>query len=110
MRTCTFDSSIIIAHRVRELPNDFVLSSVVIGELTAGAPDDSTRKVYEAMRSEFHKDNALGGRCFTLRSGDMSERVPSIGGEANQVIWAGPLRPVRFLLPRADPRERARGY
>jgi len=59
MTTYTFDSSVIIAHRVRELPKNFVLSAVVIGELTAGSPDDSARKVYEAMRSEFHKDNAL---------------------------------------------------
>lgn len=59
MPTLTFDSSVIIAHRVQELPKDFVLSAVVIGELTAGARDDSTRKLYEAMRSEFNKDNAL---------------------------------------------------
>ena len=59
MPTYTFDSSVIIAQRVRELPKDFVLSAVVIGELMASAPDDSARKVYEAMRSEFHKDNAL---------------------------------------------------
>lgn len=55
----TFDSSVIIAYRVRELPKNFVLSAVVIAELTAGAPDDSTRKVYEAMRLEFHEGNAL---------------------------------------------------
>src|SRR5437667_12583880 len=59
MPTYTFDSSVIIAHRVRELPKDFVLSAVVIGELMAGAPDDSARKVYEAVRSECHRDNAL---------------------------------------------------
>src|ERR1043166_5519187 len=55
----TFDSSVIIAYRVRELPKDFVLSAVVIAELTAGAADDSIRKVYEAMRRIFQKDNAL---------------------------------------------------
>ena len=32
---------------------------MVIAELTAGAPDDSTRKVYEAMRLEFYKADAL---------------------------------------------------
>lgn len=55
----TFDSSVIIAYRVRELPRDFALSAVVIAELTAGAADDSTRKVYEAMRRIFQKENAL---------------------------------------------------
>ena len=55
----TFDSSVIIAYRVRELPKDFVLSAVVIAELTAGAADDSTRNVYEAMRRIFQQDNAL---------------------------------------------------
>jgi len=55
----TFDSSIIIAYRVRELPREFVLSAVVIAELTAGAADDSIRKVYEAMRRIFQKENAL---------------------------------------------------
>src|SRR5690242_3110128 len=55
----TFDSSVIIAYRVRELPRDFVLSAVVIAELTAGAADDSIRKVYEAMRRIFQKENAL---------------------------------------------------
>ena len=55
----TFDSSVIIAYRVRELPKDFVLSAIVIAELTAGAADDSIRKVYEAMRRIFQKENAL---------------------------------------------------
>jgi predicted nucleic acid-binding protein len=55
----TFDSSVIIAYRVRELPKDFALSAVVIAELTAGAADDSIRKVYEDMRRTFQKENAL---------------------------------------------------
>jgi hypothetical protein len=59
MPTYTFDSSVIIAYRVRELPKNFVLSAVVIAELTAGAADDSIRKVYEAMRLEFHQGNAI---------------------------------------------------
>jgi len=40
MATHTFDSSVIIAYKVRELPKDFVLSAVVVAELTAGAPDN----------------------------------------------------------------------
>jgi len=55
----TFDSSVIIAYQIRELPPSFLLSAGVIAELTAGAADDSTRKVYEAMRLIFYKDNAL---------------------------------------------------
>jgi predicted nucleic acid-binding protein len=59
MSTYTFDSSVIIAHRVRELPKNFVLSAVVIAELTAGAPDNSTRKDYEALRRDYIKYGAL---------------------------------------------------
>jgi predicted nucleic acid-binding protein len=55
----TFDTSVIIAYKVTELPQNFVLSAVVIAELTASASDDSTRKVYEAMRRELQKDYAL---------------------------------------------------
>ncbi len=55
----TFDTSLIIAHRVRELPQNFLLSAVVIAELTAGASDDSTRKVFEAMRRDYDKLDAL---------------------------------------------------
>jgi predicted nucleic acid-binding protein len=59
MPTYTFDTSVIIAYRIRELPSNFILSAVVIAELTAGAADETTRKVYEAMRNEFYKGNAL---------------------------------------------------
>jgi hypothetical protein len=61
MRAYTFDTSVIIAYKVRDLPADFVLSAVVIAELTAGAADDTTRKVYEAMRREFRQ---MGGDIF----------------------------------------------
>ena len=55
----TFDTSVIIAYKVRELPRNFVLSAVVMAELTAGAPDDSTRKVFEAMRRGAGQYDAL---------------------------------------------------
>jgi hypothetical protein len=45
----TFDTSVVIAYKIRELPNNFLLSAAVIAELTAGAADDSSRKVFEAM-------------------------------------------------------------
>jgi len=59
MPVYTFDTSVIIAYRVRELPQDFLLSAVVVAELTAGTPDDSTRKVFEAMRRDYDKLDAL---------------------------------------------------
>ena len=59
MPTYTFDTSVIIAYKVKELPPSFLLSAVVIAELTASAIDESRRKVYEALRREFAKDDAL---------------------------------------------------
>ena len=55
----TFDTSVIIAYKARELPISFVLSAVGIAELTAGATDESTRKDYEAMRRDYDKYGAL---------------------------------------------------
>lgn len=55
----TFDTSVVIAYRVRDLPAKFLLSAVVIAELTAGASDDSTRKDYEAMRRHYERLSAM---------------------------------------------------
>jgi len=55
----SFDTSVVIAYRVRELPARFLLSAVVLAELTAAAPDDSTRKDYAAMRRRYGKLGAL---------------------------------------------------
>jgi predicted nucleic acid-binding protein len=55
----TFDTSVIIAYKVDELPTNFLLSAVVIAELTASAKDDSSRKVFEALRLNYEKDGAL---------------------------------------------------
>jgi len=55
----TFDTSVVIAYKVRELPANFLLSAVVIAELTAGATDESTRKDYEAIRRDYAKLGAL---------------------------------------------------
>ena len=55
----TFDTSVVIAYKIRELPNNFLLSAVVIAELTASAADDSSRKVFEAMRWDYEKFGAL---------------------------------------------------
>ena len=59
MAVYTFDTSVIIARRIRELPQNFLLLAPVIAELTAGARDDSTRKVFEAMRRDYEKLDAL---------------------------------------------------
>lgn len=59
MPVWTFDTSVIIAYSVRELPKNFRLSAVVMAELTAGAADDSARKVFEAMRRGAAKHDAL---------------------------------------------------
>lgn len=59
MPVYTFDTSIIIAYKVKELPPNFLLSAVVIAELTASASDESSRKVYEALRRDYDKYGAL---------------------------------------------------
>jgi len=59
MPVYTFDTSVIIAYKIKELPPNLLVSAVVIAELTAGAADDSIRKLYEAMRREADQDNAL---------------------------------------------------
>ncbi|MEK6288141.1 MAG: PIN domain-containing protein [Acidobacteriota bacterium] len=59
MPVYTFDTSVIIAYKVRELPPNLLLSAVVIAELTSGSVDDSTRKAYEAVRRDALKHDAL---------------------------------------------------
>lgn len=54
-----FDTSVIIAYQVRELPKNFLLSAVVMAELTASAMDDTSRKVFEVMRRDAAKYDAL---------------------------------------------------
>jgi hypothetical protein len=50
MTKYTFDTSFIIAHKVTDLPRNFLLSAIVVAELMASGNDDSQRKAYEAMR------------------------------------------------------------
>jgi predicted nucleic acid-binding protein len=59
MAYVTFDTSFIVSHRVSSLPDNFLLSGVVVMELIASANDDSTRKAFEAMRSAHEKDGTL---------------------------------------------------
>ena len=48
----TYDTSVIVSRKIRdlhEMPQDFLLSAVVLMELTAGAADNSVRKTYERL-------------------------------------------------------------
>ena len=55
----TFDTSVIIAYALPELPKNFFLSAVVVAELTASAANDSIRKDLEASRRAHEKQNTL---------------------------------------------------
>jgi predicted nucleic acid-binding protein len=59
MARITFDTSVFIAHKVTEVPNNFVLSAAVVSELIAGASDDSERKALEDFRRAREKNGAL---------------------------------------------------
>ena len=57
----TYDTAVIIARRPADLQKTqgLLLSSVVLLELMASAPDDSLRKVYEGLFLDFGRDNKL---------------------------------------------------
>jgi len=48
----TYDTSVIISRKLTELlemPTSFLLSAIVLTELSSSARDDSARKVYETL-------------------------------------------------------------
>ena len=58
----TYDTSVIISRKVTDLPGlpgSFLMSAVVLMELTASAKDDSQRKVYERLFRNYQQDNSL---------------------------------------------------
>jgi predicted nucleic acid-binding protein len=58
----TYDTSVIVSRKVpdlREMPQDFLMSSVVLMELTAGAADASIRKAYEQVFHQYRRDKLL---------------------------------------------------
>jgi predicted nucleic acid-binding protein len=58
----TYDTSVIVSRKVpdlREMPRNFLMSSVVLMELTAGAADNSIRKTYERVFHQYHRDKLL---------------------------------------------------
>ena len=58
----TYDTSVIVSRKIRDLrkmPQDFLMSAVVLMELTAGAPDKSVRKTYEQLFQQYRRDELL---------------------------------------------------
>jgi predicted nucleic acid-binding protein len=55
----TFDTSVVVSRRVQDLPDNFLLSAVVVLELIAAARDESERKKYEALTRDYREDNSL---------------------------------------------------
>ena len=59
MPSYTYDTSTVISRNIADLPDNFLLSAVVLMELMASAKDDSQRKVYEALYREYRSNNTL---------------------------------------------------
>ena len=55
----TFDTSFIISNKLSDLPDNFLLSAIVIMELSAAASDDNERKRFEALRKAYEQDGTL---------------------------------------------------
>lgn len=58
----TYDTSVCISRKLTnfdEMPENFLMSAVVIMELIAGALDDSRRKFYEGTFAQYDKTNLL---------------------------------------------------
>jgi predicted nucleic acid-binding protein len=58
----TYDTSVIVSRKIRNLhamPKDFLLSAVVLMELTAASADNSLRKIYEHLFYQYRRDQLL---------------------------------------------------
>jgi len=57
----TYDTSVIISKRATSPDNssNFLISSVVLLELMASASDDSRRRFYERVYTDYQRDNSL---------------------------------------------------
>ena len=58
----TYDTSVIVSRKIRNLhamPKDFLLSAVVLMELTAASSDNSLRKIYEHLFHQYRRDQLL---------------------------------------------------
>lgn len=59
MPKVTYDTSVFIAYKPAELPAGFLMSAVVIQELTAGATDKSEIQRWDASRRAHEKEGTL---------------------------------------------------
>jgi hypothetical protein len=59
MHPVTYGTSVIIARRVKSVPENYVWSAVVLVELTANAGDDVRRKIHEETRRAYEKKDRL---------------------------------------------------
>ncbi|HSL54691.1 MAG TPA: hypothetical protein VK868_09870 [Pyrinomonadaceae bacterium] len=58
----TYDTSVIISRKVTgllKMPGSFLLSTIVLTELSAGAADETERKVYETLFRGYQKEGRL---------------------------------------------------
>ena len=58
----TYDTSVIISKKLDDLPgrmSSFLLSAVVLMELSASAKDKTQRKVYEQLFRDYSRDKSL---------------------------------------------------
>jgi predicted nucleic acid-binding protein len=58
----TYDTSVIVSRRLTELlvmPGSFLMSAIVLTELSASAADRSERKAYEALFRAYQKERRL---------------------------------------------------
>jgi predicted nucleic acid-binding protein len=58
----TYDTSVIISRKLlglQEMPKNFLMSAIVLMELTASAKDESRRKSYERAFRQFEQNNLL---------------------------------------------------
>jgi len=59
MAGVVFDTNIWIAYKPTKLPNNLVMSAVVLQELVAGASDGAVLKGLEASRKQYEKEDKL---------------------------------------------------
>ena len=59
MKRYTCDTSVIIARKLYDFPDNFCFTSVVLSELLSASKDETERKYYEALMQEYFDDNDL---------------------------------------------------
>lgn len=62
MAYLTYDTSVLVSRKLtdfHEMPHNFMLSSVVLMEITGSASDESRRKFYEGIFRQYREDKLL---------------------------------------------------